>query len=80
MGNTETDVIALKKILVERRLERTPALSRASGVGRTTLSNILNGRIQPSSEVIRKLIVALSLSPATAGEIFFSDNLHNVQG
>lgn len=71
-----TDVIALKKIAVDRHLDRISDLSKASGVNRNTLGMILNGKAQPSSDVMYKLISALQIPPEEAGCIFFSSNLH----
>lgn len=75
MNKRATDTVALKKIMVERELDRINALSEASGVSRTTLGNILSAKAQPSAEVMNKLIDALKIPPAKAGEIFFSSIL-----
>lgn len=71
-----TDIIALKKIAVDRRLDKISDLSKASGVNRNTLSMILSGKSQPSSDVMYKLITALQIPPEEAGHIFFSRDLH----
>lgn len=71
-----TDIIALKKIAVDRRLDKISDLSKASGVNRNTLSMILSGKSQPSSDVMYKLITALQIPPEEAGHIFFSQYLH----
>lgn len=75
MNKRVTDVVALKKIMVEKRLDKICDLSRVAGVSRVTLGNILSGKTQPSAEVMNKLIVALNIAPEQAGQIFFKDNL-----
>lgn len=70
-----TNTVALKKIMVERSLDKISELSRASGVSRTTLGTVLSGKSQPSAEVMNKLVSALRIPPALAGEIFFANDL-----
>lgn len=78
MGSVyKTDVIELKKIMVERGLDKIIDLSKASGVDRNTLSKIMSGEIQPSSMAMYKLISALNMEPEVAGKIFFTKNLLN---
>lgn len=72
-----TDVIALKKIMVEQDLERISKLSQISGINRNTLGRILNGKTQPSADVMHKLVTALRIPPEKAGEIFFDHYLLN---
>lgn len=71
----KTDVVELKKVMIDRGLDRISDLARASGVSRNTLSRIMNGCAQPSSDVMYKLTEALSLEPTHAGRIFFSIDL-----
>lgn len=71
------DVVTLKKIMVEKHLDKIIDLSKASSVDRNTLSKILNEEMKPSTIVIEKLIEALDISPEKAGAIFFSQNLRN---
>ena len=70
-----TDIIALKKIMVEKRLEKITDLSNATGISRNTLSGVLRGRIQPSADVMMRLAATLEITASQAGEIFFNDNL-----
>lgn len=72
-----TDVIRLKKLMVDKGLEKIVDLSDASGVDRNTLSKVISGEIQPSSAVMDKLVAALEMEPKIAGEIFFTHNLRN---
>lgn len=69
------DVVALKKIMVEKNLEKIVDLSSASTVDRNTLSKVLNGDAKPSTTVIEKLMSALQIPPERAGAIFFSADL-----
>lgn len=70
-----TDVIELKKAMVEAGLDKIVDLSNASGVDRNTLSKVISGEIQPSSNTMDKLVSALKLPPEKAGRIFFKPNL-----
>jgi len=71
---SSVDVIALKHRMVQQRLDRICDLSNASGVSKPTIGNILAGRIQPSTDVINRLMRTLNLSPSEAGVIFFGGN------
>lgn len=73
----KVDVITLKKIMVERGLEKIIDLSKKSSIDRNTLSKILNGDLRPSATVIEKLMIALEIPPKEAGEIFFKQYLRN---
>lgn len=73
----KTDVIELKKIMVEQGLDKIVDLSEASGIDRNTLAKVVGGEIQPSSMVMDKLVLALSIQPEKAGKIFFTQNLRN---
>ncbi|MGN0276786.1 MAG: helix-turn-helix domain-containing protein [Hominisplanchenecus sp.] len=73
----KVDVIELKKIMVEQKLDKIVDLSRASSVDRNTLSKILNEEIKPSTTVIEKLMITLNIPPEHAGRIFFKPNLRN---
>lgn len=73
----KVDVIELKKIMVEKGLDKIVDLSKASAVDRNTLSKIINSEAKPSTIVIEKLMVALQIPPEKAGLIFFNPNLRN---
>lgn len=73
----KTNVIELKKLMVEHGLEKTTDLAEASGVDRNTLSKVLSGEIQPSSMVMDKLAYTLKMEPEIAGKIFFTPDLRN---
>ena len=65
------DVSTLKKILIDKKLEKIGDFARVSGVNRNTISAILNG-YKPSSDTMYKIAEALNLSPELAGKIFFN--------
>lgn len=73
----KTDIIELKKAMIEAGLDKIIDLAEASGVDRNTISKILSGEIQPSSNVMERFVIALSLPPERAGRIFFNPNLRN---
>lgn len=73
----KVDVVELKKIMVEQKLDKIIDLANASTVDRNTLSKVINGDIKPSTTVIEKLMLALHIAPERAGAIFFSPVLRN---
>lgn len=76
MGSTYIiDTIELQKIMIEQGIKTITELSEKSGVGRDTLSGLINGKIRPSFGVLIKLASTLDLSPETAGRIFFCRQL-----
>lgn len=75
MAAFTTDTAALKKLMIDSDIRTTKELSEKSGVNRNTLAQILNGKAQPSTDVMQKLILCLRIEPTTAGAIFFASNL-----
>lgn len=75
MVTRKTDVIALRKIMIDRGFRTVISLSEAANVNRNTLGKVLNGECQPSADVMNKLIKTLSIDPKEAGDIFFGRNL-----
>lgn len=71
------DTVALKKLLIDKKIDSISEFAEISGVGRDTLSGILKGTIRPSTAVMDKIIIALELEPAAAGLIFFKPSLRN---
>lgn len=61
----------LKKVMIDNNIESIAELSEKTGVGRDTLSKVINGKAQPSFGVLLKLAEALSMSPEVAGKVFF---------
>ncbi len=71
-----TDCIALRTKMAMKGINTIKELSQKSGVGRDTLSRILNGKLKPSTKIIEKLIYTLEITPEEAGKIFFNQNSH----
>lgn len=72
-----TDTIAIKKLMVEKGYKTIASLATQSGINRTTLGKVLDGKIQPSSDVMFKLVEALDIPAAQAGLIFFATDLRS---
>lgn len=70
-----TNVVEIKKLMVECGFDTVCQLSKESGVNRNTLALILNGSVQPSSTTMYKLAQTLNMNPETAGRIFFAKKL-----
>lgn len=70
-----TDKDAIRKIMIDKGIRTVSELSKLSGINRNTLGKVLNGEIQPSADVMYKLVSCLDISPEEAGNIFFSHNL-----
>ena len=73
----KTDVIELKKAIIEKGFKTNKSLAEASGINRNTIGQLLNGEIQPSYDVMVKLVATLELSEHNAGRIFFAPDLRN---
>lgn len=67
----KTDTVAIKKRMVEKGIKTITELSTLTGVNRNTLSKVLSGENQPSSDVMEKLVYGLDFTPQEAGPIFF---------
>lgn len=73
----KTDTIALRKKMAEKEIRTIGELSQKTGINRNTLSQVLNEIIQPSADVMDKLVLVLEITPDEAGHIFFSINLRD---
>lgn len=71
MSKPRTDVIALRKLMIEKGFFTISQLSKVSGISRKTLSKVLKENAQPSSPVMYKLSETLNVYGEKAGEIFF---------
>lgn len=69
------DVKEVKKLMIEKGINTISQLSQISNIDRNTLGKVLNGSIQPSSEVMDKLVLSLEIPAEKAGIIFFNQNL-----
>lgn len=77
MATLTTDTAALKKLMIDNNIKTTKELSERSGVNRNTLAKVLDGKTQPSTDVMQKLILCLHIEPMAAGAIFFVMNLRH---
>jgi len=73
--NYTTDTIALKKIMIDKKIETILELSQITGINRNRLSKVLSGDLQPTADMMKKLVAALEIEPEKAGVIFFNPNL-----
>ena len=71
MAIYKTDTVAIKKRMIEKGIKTITELSALTGVNRNTLSKVLSGESQPSSDVMEKLVYNLEFTPQEAGPIFF---------
>ncbi len=71
----KTDIIALKKLMIDKGFNSITDLSTASGIDRTTLGKVLKGKTQPSADVMFKLVEILEIPTSEAGKIFFNADL-----
>lgn len=70
-----TDTKKLRKAMVDAGIFTISELSEKSGVCRSTLSDVLDGTIQPSMNTACRIGSALNLLSKAAGEIFFAIKL-----
>lgn len=61
-----TDVIALRKLMVENNINSISELANRTGVNRNTLGQVLNGENQPSTYVMDKLVRTLNIKQEEA--------------
>lgn len=65
-----TDNIEIRKLMIEKGIDTIVDLSEKTGINRNTLSKVVNGEIQPSSDVMDKLVSVLDIPPEKAEYIF----------
>lgn len=71
----KTDTVALKKLMIDNGFDKIIDLAKASKIDRTTLGKVLSGKLQPTTDVMYKLVATLHIPPHQAGNIFFSSDL-----
>lgn len=71
----KVDTKELQKAMIDADIKTIEQLSELTGVNRNTLSDIINGKIFPSSMVMSKLAYCLKLTSEDAGRIFFAPKL-----
>ena len=72
-GNKKTDALALEKIMLEQGFSTIESLSIKTDINCEMLNQIMQGEIQPSTEIMDKLIETLNIPLMEAGSIFFSE-------
>ena len=77
LSNRRADTVAIRKLMVEKGYKTIKQLSEDADISRVTLGKILDGKVQPSAEVMSKLVDTLRIPPSEAGQIFFAINLPN---
>lgn len=71
----EVDVKELRKRMVDNNIITIEEFSKLTGINRSTLSDIINGRTRPSSYSIERIAKALNLTPEEVGAIFYKNKL-----
>ena len=71
----QTNIIELKKAMLECGIPTKKEFARRCNLSRATVTNVLNGKQQPSTEVMYKMVETLRITPERAGEIFFGTDL-----
>lgn len=69
------DTKALKKAMIDADIESIIDFSEKAHLDRNTVSDVVNGRIYPSSGVIKKMAATLNLASDMCGNIFFAQEL-----
>lgn len=77
VGDRIADAKTLQKKMIDKNINTISELAVVSGLNRNTLSKVLNGQIQPSADVMIKLVRTLDIKLTDAWEIFFSTGLHS---
>ena len=72
-----TDTVAIKKIMAEKGFKTISSLADQSGINRNTLGKVIDGKAQPSSDTMFRLVDTLGIPAAEAGKIFFAANLRD---
>ena len=67
----KVDTKAIKIKMVELGIKNYVDMSKRTGLDRITVSNVINGKSNPSPETIDALYKVLELTPEEAGRIFF---------
>lgn len=70
-----TDTVAIRKLMAEKGFKTINSLAIEAGINRSTLGKVLDGKAQPSSDIMFKLVEALDIPASEAGNIFFKHDL-----
>ena len=77
MKHYKTDIVTLRKLMIDMGFTTNSALAEAAEADRNTIGKVLSGATQPSAELMDKLATALKMDSMTAGAIFFTPNLRD---
>lgn len=69
------DTVKIKKLMIDKDINTIGELSQLSGVNRNTLSDVISGKVKPSTKVMESLIRTLDIESSDAGSIFFVKNI-----
>ena len=67
----KVDTKAIKIKMVELGIKNYVDMSKRTGLDRITVSNVINGKSNPSPETMGAIYKVLELTPEEAGRIFF---------
>ena len=67
----KVDTKAIKIKMVELGIKNYVDMSKRTGLDRITVSNVINGKSNPSPETMSAIYKVLELTPEEAGRIFF---------
>ena len=71
----EVDTIGLRKAMIDNNIDTIEQFSAKTGVNRNTIAEVLSGKSYPSSMVMKKMAITLSMNFESAGRIFFKPKL-----
>lgn len=71
MRHYKTDTVALQKLMIDAGYKTVSALAEAAETDRNTLGKVINGKSQPSADMMDKLATTLKMDAGTAGAVFF---------
>ena len=75
MVQFESDVNALRKLMIDKSIDTISLLAKKAGLNRNTLYKVLNGKQLPTANIMYRLIEVLDISSEEAGRIFFVKKL-----
>ena len=71
----KTDIELLRKNITESHYRDMEMIATECRITQTQLLLIISGKVQPTSDVMYKLVDVLGIHHQTAGKIFFSTTL-----
>lgn len=71
----KVDSTAIRHAMVDNGYLTITSLSKATGISRNYLAQLLNGKQNPTSKIIGRLVDVLNIQNKDIGNIFFNDKL-----